>query len=59
MNAAGARATPDTPLAWIMLEANRENYRHELRVKHWPAAPDWQLLGTAHAHGAWIEWAGS
>ncbi len=45
-----------TPLAWIMLEANRTNFRHELRVKHWPNAPDWVQLATAHAHGAWIEW---
>jgi hypothetical protein len=56
MAAAGARATPDAPLAWIMLEANRENYRHELRVRHWPAAPAWTQLATAHAHGAWIDW---
>lgn len=56
MKAAGARATPETPLAWIMLEANRTNFRHELRVKHWPAAPDWPQLATSHAHGAWIEW---
>lgn len=58
IEAAGAKTTADTPLAWIMLEANRDNYRHELRVRHWPAAPDETLLGTSHAHGAWIEWAG-
>lgn len=56
IEAAGAKATPEKPLAWIMLEANRDNYRHELRVCHWPAAPDWTLLGTSHAHGPWIEW---
>ena len=56
MTAAGTRATPETPLAWIMLEANRTNFRHELRVRHWPAAPDWTQIATAHAHGAWIEW---
>lgn len=58
MKSAGARATPERPLAWIMLEANRTNFRHELRVRHWPGAPDWRLLGTSHAHGAWIEWDG-
>ncbi len=56
MKSAGARATPERPLAWIMLEANRTNFRHELRVRHWPAAPDWTLLGTSHAHGEWVEW---
>lgn len=60
MERAGARASGDRPLAWVQLETNRETYRHELRVRSWPGAdvPDgeWVVLGTAHAHGAWIEW---
>ena len=60
MEKAGADATAGSPLAWVQLETNRETYRHELRVRSWPGAdvPDgeWVVLGTAHAHGAWIEW---
>lgn len=56
--AAGAIATDDRPLAWMMLETNRETFRHELRVRHWSGAGDsgWQLLGQAQAHGSWVEW---
>ncbi len=56
--AAGASATDDRPLAWMMLETNRETFRHELRIRHWSCSgdSDWQLLGQAQAHGAWVEW---
>lgn len=60
--AAGANATPDKPLAWMMLETNRETFRHELRIRHWPGCGEeggeWHLLGQAQAHGAWVEWYG-
>ena len=59
MAAAGAKASPKKPLAWITLESNRGNYRHELQVKYWNGEtdnPEWHPLGTSHAHGAWIEW---
>lgn len=56
MEAAATGATPDRPLAWIALEANRDYFRHELVVRHWPGEGAPQLLATAHAHGAWIEW---
>ncbi len=58
MAAAGSRATKERPLAWIMLETNRKSFRHEMRVKSWPGSSDWVMLGEAHAHGAWVEWAG-
>jgi hypothetical protein len=45
-------------LAWIMLETNRETFRHELTVRHWPCGGDPVLLGEAHAHGAWVAWRG-
>ena len=56
--AAGMRATDELPLAWMMLETNRDTFRHELRIRHWSGAGDsgWQLLGQAQAHGAWVEW---
>lgn len=57
MEAAGARAAPDRSIAWIMLETNRQTFRHELRVRYWPGG-DWALLGEAQAHGAWVEWFG-
>lgn len=58
MEAAGARATPDRPLAWIALEANRDAHRHELVVRYWPGGETERLLAHAHAHGAWVEWLG-
>ncbi|WP_338424715.1 DUF2332 domain-containing protein [Sphingopyxis kveilinensis] len=58
MEAAGAHATADRPLAWIALEANRTVHHHELVVRHWPAAPAPRKLAHAHAHGAWVEWLG-
>jgi hypothetical protein len=56
MMAAGAQATQERPLAWIMLETNRQTFRHELRVRYWPGPEGWTLLGEAHAHGAWVSW---
>lgn len=56
MEAAGAAATPERPLAWIALEANRTMHRHELVLRYWPGGDTPKMLGHAHAHGAWIEW---
>ncbi|MFN3435746.1 MAG: DUF2332 family protein, partial [Sphingomonas sp.] len=56
MEAAGAKATPDRPLAWVAVEANRQTFRHELTVRHWPGGGEQHLLAGAHAHGAWVEW---
>lgn len=55
---AGAQASDARPLAWMMLETNRETFRHELRIRFWTGAGDsgWQLLGEAQAHGAWVAW---
>lgn len=59
MEAAGETASEGKPLAWIMLETNRETFRHELRVKYWPGDGQWHLLAEAHPHGAWVEWFGN
>ncbi|MGH6786495.1 MAG: DUF2332 domain-containing protein [Novosphingobium sp.] len=56
MEAAGARATPERPLAWIALEANRVLHLHELVVRYWPSGAEPQLLARAHPHGASIDW---
>ncbi len=58
MAAAGRRATAERPLAWVQVETNRQTFRHEIRVRSWPGPAEWQLLGEAHAHGAWVEWYG-
>ena len=58
MAQAGAAAPPESPLAWISLETNRETFRHELRVRYWPGGEEAQLLGCGHPHGAWAEWFG-
>ncbi|MGN6499761.1 MAG: DUF2332 domain-containing protein [Tsuneonella sp.] len=56
MEAAGARATPDKPLAWIALEANRDTHRHEMTVRYWPGRAEPVKLAEAHPHGAWVKW---
>ncbi|MXP25366.1 DUF2332 family protein [Altererythrobacter indicus] len=58
METAGAKATPEKPLAWVRLETNRETFRHELSVRYWPGHEEWVKLGEAHPHGAWVEWLG-
>jgi hypothetical protein len=58
MEAAGAKATPDRPLAWIALEANRTVHQHELVVRYWPGGEAGRLIARSHAHGAWVEWIG-
>ncbi|MEQ1539061.1 MAG: DUF2332 domain-containing protein [Sphingorhabdus sp.] len=56
IEAAGAKTTPDKPLAWMMLETNRDTFAHELTIRYWPGGETSVLLGQAQAHGAWVEW---
>lgn len=56
MEAAGARATLERPLAWIALEANRVLHLHELVVRYWPGGGEPVMLARAHPHGASIDW---
>ncbi|TCM21835.1 hypothetical protein EDF56_101511 [Novosphingobium sp. PhB165] len=58
MEAAGAAASADKPLAWISVEGDRTKLGHALTVRYWPGGEEWHLLAHAHAHGAWIEWLG-
>lgn len=58
MERAGARASAAKPLAWIMLETNRETFKHELVVRFWPVGEEPVKLAEAHPHGAWVEWLG-
>ena len=58
MEAAGAKATAEQPLAWIALETNRKTFKHELWVRYWPGGAEAVKLAEAHPHGAWVEWLG-
>lgn len=58
MRRAGAQASADRPLAWLSLEANRTVHRHELTARYWPGGAEPVRLGTAHPHGAWVDWQG-
>ena len=53
--AAGARASAERPLAWVMMEPNRDLHRHEVRVQCWPGKQAMELVALTHAHGAWVE----
>ena len=56
MEAAGARATPERPLAWVSVEADRTVHRHMLKVRYWPGGADEVQLAWSHPHGADIDW---
>lgn len=56
MEAAGERATPERPLAWVMVEADRTVHRHKLTVRHWPGGGEEVQLAWSHPHGADVEW---
>jgi hypothetical protein len=54
MEEAGARASDDSPLAWLRMEG--ASFEHcEIRLRIWPSGED-RLLGRCHYHGAWVEW---
>lgn len=56
MEAAGANATPERPLAWVMVEADRSVHRHKLTVSYWPGGAEEVQLAWSHPHGADVEW---
>ncbi|QKG69959.1 DUF2332 domain-containing protein [Erythrobacter mangrovi] len=56
MEAAGAKATTDRPLAWVSVEADRTVHRHMLKVRFWPGGDETTQLAWSHAHGADIDW---
>jgi hypothetical protein len=55
MEAAGARATAERPIGWVMMEPNRDLHRHEVRVRGWPGDRPMELVALTHAHGAWVK----
>jgi hypothetical protein len=56
IEAAGQKATSERPLAWIMLETNRETFKHELSVKYWPGPDAWHLLADEAITAADLLW---
>lgn len=59
MEAAGAMATLECPLAWVMVEADRSVHRHKLTVRYWPGGVEEAQLAWSHPHGADVEWLGA
>ena len=59
MEAAGALAAPDAPLAWVMVEADRSVHRHKLTVRYWPGGAAEVQLAWSHPHGAYVAWLGA
>jgi hypothetical protein len=56
MIAAGDGATPERPLAWVMMEPNRAIAHQVIRVMSWPGHAEPTVLGVSHAHAAWIRY---
>lgn len=59
MKAAGARATAERPLGWVMMEPDRALGHQVIRARSWPGDGAWATVGTSHAHGTWIDSTGA
>ncbi|MBP1885388.1 DUF2332 domain-containing protein [Sinorhizobium mexicanum] len=57
INAAGAAATADAPLAWLQMEADGLRPGAALTLQTWPGGKR-HLVGRADFHGRWIDWIG-
>ncbi|MFN3845814.1 MAG: DUF2332 domain-containing protein [Paracoccaceae bacterium] len=58
MEAAGARAHADAPLAWLGMEADGAGEGAAVTLRLWPG--DVRLsLGRAGFHGQWVRWSGA
>jgi hypothetical protein len=55
IEAAGATATADTPLAWLGMEADGQDPGAALTVRLWPGDMTVQLA-RMDFHGRWIDW---
>ncbi len=53
--AAGAAATPDTPLAWLRAEPDAKKGSAAITLNLWPGG-EVRDLGRMDFHGRWIEW---
>ncbi|UYV38603.1 DUF2332 family protein [Rhodobacteraceae bacterium D3-12] len=57
IEAAGARATPDAPLAWLSMENDGDNIGAALTLRLWPG-DERHALARVDFHGRWIRWSG-
>ncbi|MGB0498803.1 MAG: DUF2332 domain-containing protein [Rubricella sp.] len=53
--AAGARATPDRPLARLSVEYDGDYGGAAITLTTWPGGKP-ELIGRSQFHGAWVEW---
>ncbi len=56
IEAVGARATEEAPVAWLSFEAEQSGFERQpvLRLRAWPDGVD-HLLARGHPHGNWFE----
>ena len=57
IEAAGARATADAPLAWLSYESDGQEPGAALVLRLWPDGVT-LTLGRADFHGRWVDWRG-
>jgi hypothetical protein len=57
LDAAGARATADAPLAWLRMEGDGHEPGAAITLTLWPG-DETRLLGRVDYHGAWVRWTG-
>lgn len=55
LQAAGATATPDAPVAHLSMEADAVAGSAAVRLRLWPGG-QWLALGRADFHGRWVKW---
>lgn len=55
--AAGARATPLSPFAWLRIEADGKEDGAAITLTFWPGARR-HNIGRIDFHGRWVQWAG-
>ena len=54
LEAVGAEARADAPLAWLRFEKLPQDDRYSLRLRRWPGED--RLLAWGQPHGGWIDW---
>lgn len=55
VEAAGAAATPETPLVWFRFESDDKKPGGVMHLTSWPGGETVEL-GRADFHGQWVEW---
>jgi hypothetical protein len=57
IEAAGAAATPASPVAWLRMEADGQAPGAAITLTLWPGGAT-RLLGRCDFHGRWVTWSG-